>query len=311
MSTLATGTPQVVAAGGCVTLSATTGLALPIIEKSLDEDNFSWRASLNWKATPDILLYANATKGYKAGSFPTLPGAVDDQFTPVRQESVQAYEIGGKFSLMNRRLQIDGAAFHYDYDDKQLLGFRVVQPFGPLPGLVSIPKSRVSGFEINAQLQPAEGLTLSLGGTYLDTKVKADPANPTGAFGTSGSFVGQSFPFTPRWQGVADAEYRFGISSSAELFLGGTGAGRSGTKGALLNGTGAAAVAEQALLIPGYALLDLRLGVEDADRKWRVEIWGRNVTDRYYMTNATRVADWVLRFAGYPASCGVTVKFRM
>jgi outer membrane receptor protein involved in Fe transport len=72
---------------GCATLS-NAGTPLAIVTGQLNQDNVSWRGSLNWKPTTETLLYANITKGYKAGSFPTLPAASERQFTPVPQESV-------------------------------------------------------------------------------------------------------------------------------------------------------------------------------------------------------------------------------
>lgn len=309
LSSMLTGMPQQILPGQCITLSGTTWAPLPIVTGNLDEDNVSWRGSLNWKPSGDTLFYANVTKGYKAGSFPTLPAALDNQYTPVKQESVLAYEAGTKLSALDRKVMVDAAAFYYDYRDKQLLGYRIVQPFGALPSLVTIPKSRVQGAELNVTMLPVQGLRITVGGTYLDTKVKDDPINPTGSFGTTGSFVGQSFPYTPRWQGSADAEYRFDLNDSTAMFLGASATARSRTKGALMNGTGAVAVLEQQLVIAGYTLLDLRAGLESQDRTWRVEVWGRNVTDKFYALTATHTADYTYRFTGSPATYGITLKY--
>jgi iron complex outermembrane recepter protein len=43
-----TGTPQTIPVGGCITLNA-NGTPASIITSELDEDNFSWRGSVNWK----------------------------------------------------------------------------------------------------------------------------------------------------------------------------------------------------------------------------------------------------------------------
>jgi outer membrane receptor protein involved in Fe transport len=309
LSTLLSGRPQTILPGQCSTLSGATGAPVPIVRGKLDQHNFSWRGSVNWKPSRDTLLYVNVTKGYKAGSFPTLPAALDNQYTPVTQESVLAYEAGTKIDLFNRKLTIDAAGFYYDYLNKQLLGYRLVQPFGALPSLVSIPKSRVTGAELNVTVLPVRGFRLSLSGTYLDTKVRRDPINPIGAFGTPGSFVGQSFPYTPRWQGTADAEYRFDLSGQTRAFVGGSVTARSQTKGALFNGTGAAAILERQLIINGYALVDLRAGLEASDQSWRIELWGRNVTNQFYSVNSTHTADYTYRFTGMPATFGVTLKY--
>lgn len=304
-----TGTPQTIPAGGCITLNA-NGTPASIITSELDEDNFSWRGSLNWKPSNGTLLYANITKGYKAGSFPTLAAAVSTQLAGIKQESVLAYEIGTKIELADRKIQIDGAAFYYDYTDKQLTGFQSIFPFGPIPSLVSIPKARVQGVELNVILRPVSGLTLTVGGSHLKTKVLRDPPSPIGPFGGAGTFVGQRFPLTPKWQGVADLEYRFPAFSNGDAFFGATLAGRTGSSNVLFGQQPAQAALEQLLVSGGYATLDLRAGIDLDANDLRLEVWGRNVTNRYYSINSIRSADSVFRFAGQPATYGVTLGYR-
>ncbi|HEX7856760.1 MAG TPA: TonB-dependent receptor [Sphingobium sp.] len=310
LSSLITGQTQTIAPGACVTLSDQTGLAVPIVTGQLNEDNLSWRGSANYKFSNHALVYANITKGYKAGSFPTLPAAAVSQLAPVKQESVLAYEVGTKVDMFDRKLELTAAAFYYDYRDKQLVGTRAVFPFGFLPGLVSIPKSKVEGVELGFRAAPFRGLTIDGGGTYLKTKVLSDPVNPTGPFGSQGSFIGNSFPFTPKWQGVVNATYRFALSSQIDAFFGGSATSRSKTTAALFNGDATIAPLEQLLIIKGYTLLDLRAGIETSDGALRFEIWGRNVTNKYYATNANRISDYVYRFAGMPATYGATLRYR-
>jgi iron complex outermembrane receptor protein len=120
---------------------------------SLDQNNLSWRGSINYKVTSDALLYVNVTKGFKSGDFGTLPALSYKQFQPVRQESVLAYETGFKSTLADRKVDLSGALFYYDYRDKQTQGSIVVPPFGNLPYLVNVPKSRLMGAEFDVTLR--------------------------------------------------------------------------------------------------------------------------------------------------------------
>jgi outer membrane receptor protein involved in Fe transport len=285
-----------------------------LVENNLNEDNVAWRGGLNWKVTSDALLYANVTKGYKAGGFPTLPAIIAEQYNGVPQESVQAYEGGFKLSVLDRRITLDGAVFYYDYRGKQLVGYQIVPFFGPIPGLVSIPKSKVQGAELNVTMAPIEGLRISAGGTFVESKVLTDPINPTGPFGNIGSFAGQAFPFTPKWQGVVDAEYRFPVSATMHsqtmhVYVGGSLTARSSTYSTLLSGIASVSSQEQLLKNPGYALADLRAGLESDDGAWRIEVWGRNVTNKYYEINKSRTSDVVYGFAGMPATYGVSLRY--
>src|SRR3546814_1877698 len=55
--------------GDSVSLNSQTGLPGTFRDK-LNENSTSWMLGVNYKATPTLLLYANVSKGYKAGSFP-------------------------------------------------------------------------------------------------------------------------------------------------------------------------------------------------------------------------------------------------
>ncbi|WP_082594727.1 TonB-dependent receptor [Sphingomonas sp. Root710] len=312
LASFASGIPQVIPPGGCATLNDAFIVA-PNNTGTLNEDNLSWRGSINYKPNDTTLLYASITKGYKSGSFPTLPASNTAQIRPVKQESIQAYEAGVKTSLLDRAVDLDGAVFYYDYSDKQLQGYVALPIFGNLPSLVSIPKSRVWGTEANALIRPVKGLSINAGITYINSKVQSDPSNPKGPYATptqNDSFIGQSFPFSPKWQSVVDAQYQFPISETVDFFVGASVSSRSSTKGTLLSGRPAVAPLEAKLSIPGYSLVDGRIGVTSNDGIWRVELWGRNIFDKFYVTNANRGNDTTYRFTGMPATYGVTFKYR-
>ena len=299
LSTSLSHTPTVIPNGGCVTLDPVSNKPLSDgIHNSLDQSNVSWRTGLSWKPISDVMLYANVTKGYKAGSFGTMPAIRPIQAEPVTQESVLAYEAGFKASAFNRAVEISGAGFYYDYQHKQLLGsVNLGPPFGTLPGMVSIPKSRIEGGELDLVTKPFAGLTLRTGGTYVNSMVQGTYllANPIG--GPAVNVGGESFPNTPRWQFNGDAEYERPISGDWDGFVGAGVTYRSSTLSFFAG--------NQNFELPDYALLDLRAGVENGT--WRIQFWGHNVTNRFYPTFATRVTDTITRTVGMPATFGLTI----
>lgn len=299
LSTMLSGSPTTIPVGSCVTLGP-NGKPSGEINEKLDQDNTSWRVGLNWKPNSDTLLYANVTKGYKSGSFPLVPAIRATQLVPVVQESVVAYESGFKLSLMERRLSLTGAGFYYDYDNKQILGFiNTGVPFGNLPGLVNIPRSSVRGGEVELVATPVRALRLSAGVTYVDSRVDSHFLTPD-PFGGIPDIKGEAFPSTPKWQALADAEYGFQLSDELRAFVGGGLRYRSSTY--------AAVGLSPSFRIDSYALLDLRAGVEKGPV--RLEVFGRNVTDKRYVTQATHIIDTVTQFTGMPATYGVTVSYR-
>jgi len=285
-------------AGGCVTADAAQ---LPgLVVSRLNENNLSWRFGAEWNPAAGTLLYANVSKGFKAGGYPSLGATAAAQYLPAKQESVVAYEAGFKSTLLENTLQLNGAVFYYDYRNKQVLG-RVLDPvFGPLLKLVNIPKSEITGAELQATWVPVRGLTITAGGSYIDSQVRGSFVNydPNGALV---DFKGEAFPNTPKWQLVSDANYRWPVSGDLNAFVGGGVTYQSATNSQL---------GKLPLLnVKGYTLVDLRAGVESQDRRWKLSVWGRNVGNTFYATTINRNLDTTVRFAGMPATYGLTLSY--
>lgn len=280
---------------------------------TLREDNVSWRVGADYKASPDILLYANVSKGYKAGSFPSITGSTLNQYVPARQESVLAYEGGIKATLLDRALQLNLAGFYYDYTGKQLRTKLNDPTFGQLDVLRNIPKSSIKGFEVEMTMRPSDYLTFNAAYTFLDAKI--DRFVGTNAGGDTGiDFAGTPIPFTPRHQVAFSGNYNPPLSSNLNLLLGATINYRSETI-ATLGGdvnpsTINAASTNCVYCIGNYALIDAQLGVEDSDGRWRAFIWGKNIGNKYYWTNVVSGYDTVSRFSGRPATYGVTLSYK-
>lgn len=286
--------------GDCQSIDET--LTPNLRDESFDQDNISWRTGIDYKPNDDLLLYANISRGYKAGSVPA-PGAINlEEFDPVNQESVLAYELGFKATVIDRVANVTGAAFYYDYTDKQLLARRITTPniFGALPALINIPKSRIYGAEAQVNLYPVNGLQLTAAATYLSTKVTDDFINFT-ILATQENFKGNPFPYTPKWQVVLDGQYEFPLSKNLDGMIGGNMNYRSSTTAGF--GT------NPFLAIDDYAIVDLRAGIEDPNGAWSVQIFGRNITDTYYWTNVAKFNDTVRRLTGAPATYGVQIGF--
>ncbi|MEN2792204.1 TonB-dependent receptor [Sphingomonas oligophenolica] len=269
----------------------------------LNQQNLSWRGGIDFKPTPNTLLYVSVSKGYKAGSASTPAATNDLQFTPAKQESVLAYEVGLKTALLNHKVEFTAAAFYYDYRNKQLLGRQVFTPnvFGAINVLTNVPKSEIKGGEAQLTVFPLKGLTLTAAATYLDTRVVGDFIN-VDILGNSANFAGDPFPYTPKWQVVLDGEYRFPLTSTMQAVLGANANYRTKTTA----GFGGSNLLD----IDAYWLVDARAGIDFDQGKYRVQIFGRNITNQYYWNNVSRSLDNVRRYAGMPATYGVQFSVR-
>ncbi len=298
-------------AGANPTTAATPGQCITLLDANfnvgstsaeLEEDNFSWRVNLNWAATDDVLIYGNVSKGFKAGNFPNLSASTSGQFVPVTQESLLAYEVGVKATVPEQNMQFNGAVFYYDYSDKQLRG-RVQDPlFGQLEALLNIPDSHVWGVEAQWLWQLTEGLRTNINATYVNTEIDGSFVNFT-QFGDTADFGGNEFPFSPNFQANADIDYETPTGwAGVDWFAGGSIAYSSETKGGLSN--------RPELEIDDYYLIDLRTGIRSEDGRWSIMVWGKNITDEYYVLNAFKAQDNIIAYAGRPATYGVSTSLR-
>lgn len=293
--------------GQCYSLGLSVDNFVPDLDGTpgeLNEDNLSWRLGLNYKTDGDALLYANYSRGYKAGTFvATVPSSVASWF-PAVQERLDAFEVGFKTPLADRRVNLSGAAFYYDYKNKQTRG-RVFDPtFNLLERSINVPKSRVWGVEGALQTELVEGLRINASALYLNTKI-------SGAFetyaqdGTFGDFQGSELPYSPKFTATLDTEYEAPISDSVNGFLGALFTYRSKAETTFsLPGT------KSSFVIDGYGLLDMRAGIADPDGTWRVTAFARNVTNKFYINTFLQGTDTQYRFAGMPRTYGLQLTLR-
>lgn len=335
-------TPKDVKVLSPVSTGGFLGLGVPgfPFEAILEQDNVSWRFGLDYKATDDVLLYANASRGYKAGSFPANASSAYTGALPVVQEKVTAYEAGFKAGFADGMIQLNAAGFYMDYRDKQVKGKLFDFVFGTLDTLVNVPKSRIYGFEADITVRPTRGLTISGAVTYLDSKIqdyvgydifggvdndidsRAGNFDPSGATPNVEDLSGVRIPYTPKWSGSFNVDYRHELENGGAPFFGFTVSARSNQTAAIggedttlpVTGTNRYRIADGVgpypYMIDGYATVDARLGYEAPDGAWKVMLWGKNIFDKYYWTAVIPSSDSSARFAGKPATYGVTFGYK-
>lgn len=296
--------------GGCSSFDSVTFLSSSAND-SLNEDNVSWRVGFDFTPVERTLLYANVSRGYKAGSFGNLGVALTEALAPAVQEKVTAYEAGFKSSLADRKIQVNGGVFYYDYRNKQQQLKTPDLRLGLLSRLLNVPKSSLKGAELAVTARPVQGLTLDAAVTYLDSKVIGDFFNysqfATGRLDTT-NFRGDSLPNTPKWTYNIGGQYEWALGAHHQAFIGGDVRHTSRTQ-SYFGSYSDAAKGRPSMINEAYTVLNLRAGVNSTDGKWRFQVFGDNILNEYYTTQAIRL-DSVARFAGMPATYGVRVSYR-
>lgn len=261
----------------------------------------SWGAvtpelGLEYAPSADRLYYATVARGYKAGGFNT--NSVQPAFDP---EFLLAYEAGFKTTLRDRRLRLNGAVFHYDYDDMQLDTPPAGAPVGTAPLVINAAKSTICGADLEWLLQPTARWLLSLQATTLftarfDEFESVDLNNPT----VDPNRSGNTLPQAPELSFNARAEHAW-PSRYGTITLGGEYRYQSDIYFNIYQ--------DPATHEDGYGLINANLDFTDKSGNWYAQMFARNLANTLYAENRYRADPLAgtLRMWGAPRTVGVRI----
>ena len=159
---------------GCAnTFASSDPLALinnPIYRDTHTEHGFAGRAQINWKPIDDLLIYASYNRGYKAFNYnEAFAGATPIDRIRFNGEKVNAFEIGEKWDLLDRRVRFNSAFFYYDFN-----GYQAFDQRGLLFTVFNSP-AKIYGGEAELTVRPGSGWTLNGSALFLHTRVDDVP----------------------------------------------------------------------------------------------------------------------------------------
>ncbi len=179
----------------------------------------SFRGNLSYKPSDDVLIYAGYAEGFRLGKpQPGLPAATCDadgdgaldgtanitlaSTRDFKSDEIKSYELGTKFSLLERRLSIAADVFSIDWTG---VPFRVRAPCG-LFFNSQAGGARSEGVELQATFHVTRAIELDVGGAYIDADLSKDaPLLPAPAF------EGDRLPGSPRISANLALEYEFDV----------------------------------------------------------------------------------------------------
>ena len=265
----------------------------------LSEDAFSWRVGADYQAADNVLLYANASRGFKSGGFNGGFLSLDfaeaqAQTQPYKAEYLTAYEAGFKSDLLDDRLRLNASIFMNDFEDLQVLTLLNRGPGNtPLQVLDNASDAKVIGAEFDAIFYPAENLLLNVTASFLDSELK----NFQSAGGVDLS--GNSLAKTPERSVTGLARYDHNLGENGSVFVQGSFAYKSTIFFSPENNP---LTSQEA-----YTLVNARLGYEPEAGNWGAALFASNLTDEDYLFNSTNLSDFgiVTQYYGAPRSYGV------
>jgi iron complex outermembrane recepter protein len=196
------------------------------------------------------------------------PGLPSD-FGP---DKVDAFEVGVKSRLLDRRLTLNVALFRNNWRDIQ-----VNEVIGGLAALTNGPKAYSQGLEVEAQARPAAGLTL--GWSFALTDAKADDDAPGVNANRGGISDGDRLPGVARFTSSAQVRYERELAADLNGYVQAEHRYFSGA----YNGFDRANVLVKR--IPEWNLVNLRAGVQY--QQYEATVFVENLLDADNITNVS------------------------
>lgn len=253
--------------------ASTVGTPSPAIDKKLTFETWSPRVGIQYKANPDLLLYASAARGAKSGGF--------DLNAPTEQYDSEynwTYEVGAKGSWLNGAISVDLNAFFIDWSQIQIPVLDQTQA-PPVAVTRNLGDAHSKGFEAQFNLRPVRELTAGFGVSYTDAKyTNAVNAgfSKFPAFAPNGDVTGNFLQAASRWQLTGSLDYRRVVFSDFTGFI----------RGDVSYRTKQYVDSTNLTVIPARAVVNMRTGI-DNDRL-RLEFFVDNLFDDNRPTFAFR-----------------------
>ncbi len=274
---------------------------------SAKNDSLSGLATLGWKPVRDVLLYATYSRGSKSQglNLTNLPAGASAVIAP---EKVDNVEIGIKSQLFDRAVTLNLAGYSTwvaNYQTtivQQLIGTTTYINY-----IANIPKVRSRGFEgdVAWRLSPHVGLTGSI--AYTDAVYADYPNGPTPVenlnLGGVQDMTGKPLAGVPKWSAALGGDGSLPLRDGVELYGHADWSYRSSYYTVASN--------SRYGLVPGYDVVNARLGLRLAGGKYDLSVWARNLFDKdYFQTLSVLNYGLVTGTLGDPRTFGGTFRVK-
>ncbi|HEY5710517.1 MAG TPA: TonB-dependent receptor [Allosphingosinicella sp.] len=262
------------------TLRAPEALTFP----EISEGRFTYRISLNYSPSRDVMVFANHSTGYKSsgynsgGGTPSL-STVDASGNLIStrrlfdRETVNNYELGIRSSWLNHALTANLTLYRMDiagFQDRAFDGVSfIVRNAGNL---------RQQGAELDVAVHPTNRLTFSGSIAYLDSAFTsfANASNLPGLPGTQ-DLTGKPNSFSPDWSGNVAVDWNGNFGSSGWTWqLNGNVSFVSDQYVGTVNDANPQSIAD------GYALVGARATINGPGDRWSLALFARNLANAHY-----------------------------
>jgi iron complex outermembrane receptor protein len=245
---------------------------VPLTGQSNAWTTFTYRAGLQYKITPDAMIYASVATGFRSGGFNGRPYSVGEFTSAFGPEKATTYEIGEKAEFFDRRFRLNASLYQTDYKGIQET-VNVPDPISgqPLNVVENAAKARIKGFEVESTALLTKFLTLNLGVGYMENHYTALNS------GTSLS-LNDKLPQTPKW--TVNAGLDFNIPAPTPLAE--TGMLNANVSYSFKDNFYQGAQNSPYNYEPSYSLVNARVSYGPEGKGWKLALYGKNLTNKHY-----------------------------
>jgi iron complex outermembrane receptor protein len=279
---------------------------------SVAKGGWSGKAGANYKVNRDVMLFGTIARGYLGPTvtFSGLTGTKSD----VNPQTVRDIALGIKSQLFNRAVTFNASLFFDQYKNLQTSVFNGTEFLTQNAGGFN-----ANGVEFDANWRVSPEFSLRGGMTYSETKFTdyetACPAVVKSTYtcytknGTSlVQAAGEPLSGAPKLSATFGADVKVPINDRLNFDWSGNVYYRSRVQYDV-----ASAISSQ----PGYYTIGLNTGIGDADGKWRVGLFARNLLDKRFVASvigmpfadAGATVNWMTREGRRTVGISATASF--
>ncbi len=298
---------------------ATTGL---VGQGSGTFSKFTPKVGVDYRPNDDVMLYASWSRGYRSGGFSPRAATAITANVAYQPEVVDSYEIGTKLDLMDRRVQLNLAAFYSKYNNLQQNTTIPGGPTGNQTITSNAGSAIIKGIEADFTARPADGFRITGSIGYLDSGFKGFIVGNTLAGAIRNfDYSANNLIYSPKITAALGADYTIDTSFGSvmanigyryidrydqQISLGILTVPVSPTGTVIVNGNDPRVKSDR------QGLLDASLSAkfDIGGTKAKVTVYGRNLADDRGTTAAFTVAGlWSFASAREPRSFGASLGF--
>ncbi|MBD2857772.1 TonB-dependent receptor [Spongiibacter sp. KMU-158] len=273
------------------------------------EREFTGKVGVDYRINDEWMVYASASRGYRAGSFNggiyyverTLDGGAY-----AAPEYIDAFEVGFKADLLGDSMRLNAAAFMYDYTDQQFINVVGISNF-----LENAGASSIVGVEAELWARLTERLTIQMAVGVLETEFEELTLANTETLDDPNDQVdlsGNELISAPKLNFNTSIDYDVLVTNSGTLTANVNANFQDDQWYSAYNDQyGYGGIRQDA-----YWLYNGRLGWYANDGSYSVSIWGKNLLDEEYHVYALNLQanfGFDEYIAGQPRTYGLEVSY--